>query len=114
MKKTFVLTLILFAAFLCSCSPYSQGGFEFDPGETLSSEELESLFGETEPEETTFVLNENTSVYWTEGGSKYHLFSDCGHLSKSAEIKTGNMAKAAEKGKTECCKTCESRAGLSE
>ena len=109
--------LIIFSAallFLCSCSSYSQGGFEFDPGETLSQKELESIFGETEPEETTFVLNESTPVYWTKGGSKYHLFSDCGHLSKSADIQTGNITKAAENDKTECCKTCESRAGLTE
>ena len=114
MKRIFSMIFVAAMLFLCACSPYSQGGYEFDPGETLSQEELESLFGETEAETTAFTLNESTAVYWTEGGSKYHLFADCAHLSKSDNVKTGNMENAAEAGKSECCKTCKNKAGISE
>ena len=107
-----ILSAILLS--LCSCSPYSGGGYEFDPGETLSAEELEGLFQDSKGEATDFVMSESTSVYWTNGGSKYHLFADCGHLSNSADVKSGKIEDAKAKGKGECCKTCATRAGIAE
>ncbi len=111
----------LFAAlmiFLCSCSPYSQGGYELDPGDTLTPEMLESIFEEgTEPAPVTtekIVLTDDTLVYYTPGGTKYHIFSDCTSLSRSKEVIEAKRAEVIALGKEECCKNCEKKAGLSQ
>ena len=114
MKKAIFIILAVALISFCACSPYADGGYEFDPGETLSGEELESLFQDSEADATEFVIDESTAVYWAEGGSKYHLFADCGHLSNSADVKMGKISNAKEKGKSECCKTCAGRAGIEE
>jgi len=52
-------------------------------------------------------------VYWTDFGTKYHIYSDCYHINttKTDEIFEGTVAKARELEKiTELCKTCEARA----
>ena len=112
MKKLIFAIFAIMLVFLCSCSSYSQGGYEFDPGETLSQEALESIFSESRPEETTMTVDENTVVYWTEGGSKYHLFADCSHLASSKKVDSGKIADAEQIGKGSCCQSCESRAGI--
>ena len=49
------------------------------------------------------------TVYWTESGTVYHSYSDCGHLSNTEELFTGTATTAIENGKTRLCKTCEAR-----
>ena len=112
----FILALILS---LLSCSPYSMGKYEFDPGETLSPEMLDSIFGDSndteEPPETTVMeINDSTEVYYTDGGSKYHFFLDCQSLSRSTNVKTSTLGNYDEHKKDECCKYCAKRANISD
>ena len=48
----------------------------------------------------------DTSVYWTQFGSVYHLDTECQHLNRSSELFEGDVATAIETGKTRLCKTC--------
>ena len=48
----------------------------------------------------------NTSVYWTQFGSVYHLDTECQHLNRSSELFEGDVASAIAAGKTRLCKTC--------
>lgn len=48
----------------------------------------------------------DTSVYWTQFGSVYHLDTECQHLNRSSDLFEGDVATAIEKGKTRLCKTC--------
>ena len=48
----------------------------------------------------------DTSVYWTQFGSVYHLDPDCQHLNRSSEVFEGDVATAIGTGKTRLCKTC--------
>lgn len=48
----------------------------------------------------------DTSVYWTQFGSVYHLDTECQHLNRSSELFEGDVATAIEKGKPRLCKTC--------
>ena len=48
----------------------------------------------------------DTSVYWTQFGSVYHLDQDCQHLNRSSEVFEGDVATAIGTGKTRLCKTC--------
>ena len=47
-----------------------------------------------------------TDVYWTKGGSVYHLTEDCQHLNRSDELIVGTVDQALEANKTRLCKTC--------
>ncbi|NLL29435.1 MAG: hypothetical protein GX259_11665 [Bacteroidales bacterium] len=55
-------------------------------------------------------------VYWTRGGSKYHIFKDCQHI-KNRDILEGTVKDAWESNPnikdndlSELCKTCKNRA----
>ena len=48
----------------------------------------------------------DTSVYWTQFGSVYHLDTECQHLNRSSELFEGDVASAIAAGKTRLCKTC--------
>ena len=48
----------------------------------------------------------DTSVYWTQFGSVYHLDQDCQHLNRSSEVFEGDVATAIGENKTRLCKTC--------
>jgi hypothetical protein len=50
------------------------------------------------------------TVFWTDSGTVYHAYDDCGHLSNTVNLNTGTSASAIENGKTRLCKTCEARA----
>ncbi len=54
---------------------------------------------------------DNDNVYWTKAGNKYHIFEDCQHIKGRDEINNGPVKQSwEEKGISELCKTCESRA----
>ena len=119
--KKFVLVLIALLTIvqLVSCAPHSQGQYEFDPGETLSRDELESVFSsdsqeDTTPNETEMIVDNETVVYFTDGGTKYHLFLDCQSLSRSTNIKTSTLGNYSEHKKKDCCKYCAKRANISD
>lgn len=48
----------------------------------------------------------DTSVYWTQFGSVYHLDTECQHLNRSSELFEGDVETAIGAGKTRLCKTC--------
>lgn len=114
MKKVLVF-VALACVFLCSCSEYFTVGYEFDPGQTLSPEMISSIFeAEEETEKPTVKITEETEVFFTEGGSKFHLFSDCSTLSRTKNVLSAKFAEAKEKGKGECCSHCAKKAGTVE
>jgi len=49
---------------------------------------------------------DDTVVYWTAGGSVWHVTDDCSALSKSKSIVSGVAAEAIKAGKTRVCKRC--------
>jgi hypothetical protein len=54
---------------------------------------------------------DNDNVYWTSAGNKYHIFEDCQHIKGRDVINNGTVKESFEqKGISELCKTCESRA----
>ena len=65
-------------------------------------------------EQTSTVKNlnlDNDNVYWTRAGNKYHIYQDCQHIVGRDEINNGTVAESwDQKGISELCKTCESRA----
>ena len=65
-------------------------------------------------EQTSTVKNlnlDNDNVYWTRAGNKYHIYEDCQHIVGRDEINNGSVKESwDQKGISELCKTCESRA----
>ncbi len=130
MKKLALVVALLLCCVLCSCTQYSQGGYEFDAGVTVDINDLESIFATTpqvaestpindgansESQETDPIPNtqpsvgENETVYWTASGTKYHLYRDCQSLKRSSNVESGTLKQAQENKKGECCKYCASK-----
>lgn len=74
--------------------------------------------------ETTSALNNSLEIdtaqppdsivatniyYWTPGGEKYHIYSDCSTLSRSKTIISGTLEEGMAAGKSGLCKTCEKK-----
>jgi len=80
-------------------------GIEFDPSS------LENYF---DPSAMESQQTDGGIVYWTNSGTKYHIYPDCQHINtaRTNEIFEGTAAQAREQKKiTELCKTCENRSG---
>jgi hypothetical protein len=58
------------------------------------------------------LLNyDNDSVYWTQAGNRYHIYEDCQHIRGREGITNGTVEESWEdKGISELCRTCQSRA----
>ncbi len=79
-----------------------------DIGESCTEREVCSDESVTESEyETETPLTQ--TVYWTEYGTVWHLFEDCGHLKGSKSILSGSVEKAMEEGKIKLCSSCIKR-----
>lgn len=80
-------------------------GVDFDPP---------SIEQYTEQTQTVEMLNEGRNfVYWTKSGNRYHLYSDCSHITgeRTTEIMEGTVAQARElKNISDLCQRCRSRA----
>ena len=112
--------LILSILFISSCATYTSSSDEYYGGESLNAEILseiaESIFNEDNSQESG-ESNENSSssspingvYYWTDGGSVYHKYSDCGHLKNSENIRFGSKQEAELAGKTKMCSTCDKK-----
>ena len=91
---------------LTSC----ESGQNFEAGQSLSPEELASLSAElftTAPEpDTADGFASREIVYWTEGGSVYHLDRDCYHLKRAERVIEGSVKHAWSEGKERVCATC--------
>jgi hypothetical protein len=72
-----------------------------DSGSSLSDKD-----SETESE-----VKIGDTVYWTESGSVWHLYRDCGHLKNSQNVLFGTVNEAEEAGKEHVCSTCNKKAG---
>ena len=127
MKKIAMLISVILCCVLCSCTQYSRGGYEFDAGVTVDINDLDSIFEttpqagentpankdpENDPQQTEPIENtppnigENEMVYWTESGTKYHIYRDCQSLKNSENVLSGTLSEAKESKKAECCKYC--------
>lgn len=67
-----------------------------------------------EIQEQTQVLKtlnlDNDLVYWSRAGNRYHIYEDCQHI-RNRELSNGTVQDSwDEKGISELCKTCQSRA----
>ena len=67
------------------------------------SSTFESASDDSVPSENT---NNEATVYWTEGGSVWHLSTNCYHL-KSAKIYSGYVQDAINAKKSKLCSYCE-------
>ena len=109
------LTLILLAT---SCASKVEVNDEYYGGESMNAEILseiaESIFNESSD-----ISGDNTSseeserkahdgiYYWTDSGSVYHKWADCGHIKNSQNIKSGILDDAILAGKLKLCSSCE-------
>lgn len=81
----------------------------------LSSADFNPPSTEEYAEQTARIeeLTGTNLVFWTQYGTRYHIFDDCPRIntSRTDEIFSGTVAQARElKNITELCKTCEHRA----
>ena len=119
MKKSFlvILTVILTFISLTSCAKEYPANDNFYGGESLNADILssiaESIFNERETNIDGDNQDSNSSqkehdgiYYWTPSGNVYHKWSDCGHLKKSSDIKSGSKEDAILSGKEKLCSTC--------
>ena len=125
MKRVILSFSLIFCCLLCSCTQYSQGGYEFNAGVTVDIGELDSIFAttpnetestptdepdETEPEtDTEPNIEKDGFLYWTASGTKYHIYRDCQSLKNSTKIESGTLDEAKSAKKSECCKYCSNR-----
>ena len=62
------------------------------------------------PKEPLITITPYTRYYWTGGGTKYHLFSDCFHIRDSEyQIESGLLADAKAAKKYDLCADCSKR-----
>ena len=63
-----------------------------------------------EEQQEILQMEEATStVYWTEGGKVFHIYSECQHLNNSEELHQTTVKEAEQAGKERLCKTCFKR-----
>lgn len=117
--KRAVCLVTAMASVLCvsSCSRYAVGD-DFYAGKTVTPEDIESLYaavaaqngeGDETAEPVTAPTESQSSmiVYWTAGGSTYHLYPECRHYAKSSEKRTGTLDVAIKSGKKNMCSVCK-------
>ena len=122
-NKVFLLAIILaFSILFSSCATPQATNSEYYGGESMNAEILssiaESVFSERDEssnnakttEESTTEKREHDGVYyWTESGGVYHMWSDCGHLKNSKDVKSGSVDEAISEGKEKLCSSCEKK-----
>lgn len=62
-----------------------------------------------ETESNSFAGDTAIIVYWTEGGSVWHVSRDCYHI-KNKDVISGTVAEAEMSGHDKSCKTCNKKA----
>lgn len=106
MRRLIAFFLIAAALALPACTPSD----DFSAGRPLTRDELASLSAELctgarEPE-TVGGFSTQVVVYWTEGGSVYHLSKECYHLKRAASVESGSVSRAWALGKERACSVC--------
>ncbi len=115
-KKLLTICFILaIAVFMFTgCSKFFQyHNNDFNAGETLTPEELDRLSNQIFTDDGGAAPFDNT-FYWTDSGSKVHLFSDCGHLKNSDNILSGDENAVRLIKKSGVCSICLKKAGMTE
>ena len=115
-----LISVILFST--SSCAEKVVTNTEYYGGESMNAEILshisESIFNEmtsaaeeTSSENTDEISSENHDgiYYWTDGGSVYHKWADCGHIKNSQDVKSGSRDEAILSGKEKLCSSCEKK-----
>ena len=115
-----LISVILFST--SSCAEKVVTNTEYYGGESMNAEILshisESIFNEmtsaaeeTSSENTDEISLENHDgiYYWTDGGSVYHKWADCGHIKNSQDVKSGSRDEAILSGKEKLCSSCEKK-----
>lgn len=128
MKRFFCVlaALLTLAVAMSSCS-YFEAKDRYKGGQLLDDELLadirEEIFSsrlydedliESFGTESDLHLSESDTdaetadlVYWTDGGSVWHTYSNCGHLKNSNNaVHSGTRDEAREAGKTRLCSSC--------
>lgn len=59
-----------------------------------------------ESDSGTMADHDTRTYYWTQSGTVYHIYADCGHLKNSIDVQSGSKDQS---NKERCCKTCYSR-----
>lgn len=59
--------------------------------------------------EAVAEANNNSVVYWTAHGKKFHIYEDCQALNQSDELTMGTAQEAIDSGRGTICKFCEKR-----
>lgn len=106
MRRLIAVLMILAVLALPACTQSD----DFSAGKPLTRDELTSLSAELcteawEPE-TVGGFSTQVVVYWTEGGSVYHLSKDCYHLKRAGAVESGSVSHAWELGKERVCSVC--------
>lgn len=118
MKRFLSICAAFIAVFLfASCSEYAKKEVSsYSTGQILSPDDISVILSELKPdEEEPCKIDENTVYYWTEDGSKFHVFSDCQSFSRTpdTDVISGKSSNIPEKIAKEPCSFCLKRASLS-
>ena len=109
---------LILIAMLFSCSDYAKrDGSAYNTGRVISVDEITKIVSELKPEnKEPYYIDESTVFYWTENGSKLHLFNDCQSLSRTdpENILSGNIGAVSSKLSSKPCSFCLKKASLSE
>ncbi len=121
----FCAIIPVLALVLTGCSEYSDFSRGFYAGETVTPEQIAAISAglaasesaaseggmtdlKTEAENYTADTDAygNVIVYWTAGGSVWHIDRNCSALSNSAAVESGTIKEAEMAGKSRACKKC--------
>ena len=103
-----------------SCALRVQENDEYYGGESMNAQILsdiaESIFAEDYEsesgyeDETISDKSEHDGVYyWTDSGSVYHKWKNCGHIKNSKDLKSGTLDEAILSGKEKLCSSCDKK-----
>ena len=117
-RRLFAVLVALFTLLLfVSCSEYAKKEESpYSTGHILSPEDVTKIVSELTPEEQEpYPIDAKTVYYWTDGGSKFHIFRDCQSLSRTADenVEHGKHGDIPGDILNEPCSFCLKRAFLS-
>jgi len=112
-----VFTIITLLLSLISCADHiGSTDTELSTGYLLTPEDINQIKDSFEGEEATITVDADTVFYWTDSGTKFHIFKDCQALSRTApeNISEGKISKMQASGKRSFCSFCSKRADVKE
>ena len=77
-------------------------------GDTLFTTSQKDVLapGTSKADSGTIADSDTRTYYWTQSGTVYHIYADCGHLKNSIDVQSGSKDLL---NTDRCCKTCYSR-----